>query len=269
MCGRYTVVTKLEKLEKRFSAIAEEPNLYVPSTNVGPGKMAPVITSQDPGVIQFFYFGLTPAWSKKRMFLFNARSEGDNNKANAMDYAGSMGIIQKPAFRKPIRSKRCLVPADCFFEGPEVEKLSKPYVVYLKNGVRPFAFAGIYDEWADPDTGEVIHSFSIITTQANRVTNKLGHHRSPVILKPEEEQAWLSDSTKLNEVTSMLHPYPSDKMNAYPVHPKVKNPRSDGLDLLAPIGERLFPEYEFKLVKELTLEGMGYTRARERQQKLF
>ena len=265
MCGRYTIVTKLSKIEKRFNVQADVPELYQPNTNVGPGYRAPVIASNYPDKLQFFEFGLTPSWAKKKMYWFNARSEGDHNKSDDPNYHGAKGIIEKPAFRKPIRSQRCLIPADCFIEGPQKEKLSKPYVVYMKNNERPFAFAGIWDEWANRETGEVSYSFSIITTVANPLLQKIGHHRSPVVLHPDHEKEWVDTSTDLGRITELLEPYPHREMNAYPIAPDIKSPRATGLDLLVPTGERLYKEYEYDLVQTLKLEGMGATTARKRE----
>ncbi len=253
MCGRYTLVTKLQKVEKRFHVEADEPELYQPQVNIGPGRVGAVVTSDAPTKLQFFTFGMTPFWAKKPMYLFNARSEGDWNKEDDVLYNGAIGIVEKPAFRKPIRSQRCLVPADCFFEGPKHEKLSKPYVIYHQNE-SPFAFAGVWDEWASRETGEIFHSFAIITSVANSVTKAVGHHRSPVILPREAEATWLNQNASLDEVTALLEPYSGNQLNAYPVSADIKNPRNENNELLCPIGEYIKPEYEFKLLEELGLD---------------
>jgi putative SOS response-associated peptidase YedK len=265
MCGRYVTISKVESIEKRFKITIPEPKKHVPNPNLGPGQTGLVITQEDPQTGQFFSFGLTPFWGKKRMYLFNARSEGDLNKENDPQFSGAKGIIKKPAFRKPIRSQRCLIVADAFIEGPEKEKLCKPYLVYLKNNQRPFAFAGIYDQWVDKDTGEIFNGYSIITTTANRVLQKVGHHRSPVILKPEDESTWLDAEAPLNEITSLLKPYPADEMNAYPISPDIKNPRNHDMSLLQPVGQRVEKEYDYSVEEMLQLWGMGESSARQRR----
>jgi len=257
MCGRYVLVQKAEVIEKRFNVTFPEHLEWKAAYNISPGNQAPVITADKPREVQLFYFGLTPFWAKKPMYLFNARAEGDHNQENDPEYKGSKGIITKPAFRKPIRSQRCLVPADCFIEGTIHEKLAKPFVVYLKDGVRPFSFAGIWDLWANKETGEVIHSFAIITTVANSLLQRLPHHRSPVILDQRDEALWLDNDLPLSGVTHLLRPYPSEKMNAYPISDRIRNPKADGPELLKPAGERLVPEYEVKTRSDLTLQGMG------------
>ena len=257
MCGRYVLVQKVGLIEKRFNVTAPADFAFRPSYNISPGNFAPVITSENPRQLDLFRFGMIPFWAKKPMALINARSEGDHNPEDHPGYSGAKGIITKPAFRKPIRSQRCLVIADCFIEGTTREKLSKPYVVYLREGERPFAFAGIWDRWANPETGEIIHSFAIITTTANELLQKIPHHRSPVVLPRHMEQAWLSNDLPLSDVTSMLKPFPAELMNAYPVDPAIKNPRAEGPQLLKPIGQRLSPEYDTRSRKDVNLQGMG------------
>ena len=166
MCGRYVIISEIKEIEKRFGVFAPQPELFQKNVNVSAGERAPVISSANPGELSFYHFGFSPAWSEKRMYLLNARSEGDANADNDPAYTGGLGIIQKPAFRKAIRSQRCLVVADAFLEGPEKEKLSKPYCVYKKDGERPFAFAGIWEEWLNKATGELLPTFAIITAPA-------------------------------------------------------------------------------------------------------
>ncbi|NNC82351.1 MAG: SOS response-associated peptidase [Flavobacteriales bacterium] len=264
MCGRYILVTKVTEVEKRFNVKADPSvhKLFVPDVNIGPGGQGLVITDAEPRELQMMTFGFTPFWSKKRMYIFNARAEGDRNKENDMQYTGAREIFKKPMFRHAIRGKRCLIIADGFLEGPEKEKLSKPYVVYLKDKVRPFAFAGLWDEWVNKETGEVIRGFAIITTVSNSVTAAIKHHRSPVIIQPGAESQWLDPEAELSEILQMLDPYPGDLMNAYPVDPAIKHPRAKGIELITPIGERLFEEHDYEFHQELKLLGMGMTTGR-------
>ncbi len=265
MCGRYTVVSSVQQIEKRFNVKDSSPSKHRLNVNVSPGDYAPIISSENPNQISYFRFGLTPFWAKKPMYFFNARSEGDHNKENRTDYTGAKGIISKPSFRKPIRSQRCLIIADAFLEGPEKEKLSKPYLVYLRDKKRPFAFAGIWDTWVNTETGEIIQSHAIITTVSNKVTQEIGHHRSPVILTADQERDWLNADLELDDVTSMLKPYPAEEMNTYPISNEIKHPAANGLELLEPIGAPLFKEYDYQLNKEIKLEGMGMSAARKRK----
>ena len=180
-----------------------------------------------------------------------------HNSENDPLYTGSKGIISKPAFRKAIREQRCLIPADAFIEGPEVEKLNKPFLVYLKNKVRPFSLAGVWDQWKNPATGEIISSFAIITTVANILLQKIEHHRCPVILHREDEKKWLSNNIPLSGITELLRPYPGELMNAYPISSRIKDPKIDDPALIQPTGERVMPEYNVQYNKDVRIEGMG------------
>lgn len=250
MCGRYVVVQKWEELEKEFNAVAlsiTEP--YIANYNTGPGSFAPVIVIHEgkPSIVNM-QFGLTPFWAKKKMYLFNARAEGDANENDDVNYTGGKGIISKPAFRKPIREQRCLVIANAFMEGPKNEKLTKPYLCYLKNR-ESFCMAGIYDKFIDVQTGETTYSFAIITTVANELMQKIGHHRSPVILEKHDELRWLQ-STDLSEITMLLKPYPANLMNAYPIDAAIKNQRNNAPEFLKPIGLPLVKETEQVMISE-------------------
>jgi putative SOS response-associated peptidase YedK len=160
-----------------------------------------------------------------------------------------------PSFRYAIRSQRCLIIASAFYEGPEKEKLSKPYLCYLRER-RPFAFAGIWNEWQNPQTGAITNTCAIITTVANQLLQKVGHHRSPVILHKRDERVWLGQNTSLAKVTALLEPHPTELMNAYPVAPTVKNPKASGKELLQPIGERLIDESDIRITEKWNNGGM-------------
>jgi putative SOS response-associated peptidase YedK len=255
MCGRYVIIEKIAAYEKRFNAVSKQTDVnYLPNYNVSPGNFAPVITNNKPHEIQFFRFGFTPRWASKPMYLINARAEGDSNKEDRPDYHGIKGIITKPAFRQAIRSQRCLILADYFIEGTIVEKLKKPYLVYLKR--RPIAMAGIWDEWVNKETGEVIQSFAIITTPANSLLQKIPHHRAPLVLAEADEQRWLK-AEHLNEVTELLEATSSEGMNAYPISPEIRHPQTKDISFLNPLGPPLIQDIELTVVRELKLQGMG------------
>jgi putative SOS response-associated peptidase YedK len=262
MCGRYVQVKGVKVIEERFNVKIPQGVDIMPNYNVSPGQYAPVITNTCPREVQLFRFGLTPFWAKKAMCLINARAEGDRNSGNDPHYTGGKDIISKPAFRKPIRSQRCLVIADAFYEGTTAEKFDKPYVVYLKNKQSPFAFAGIWDTWQNPETEEEINSFAIVTTVANSLMQKLPHHRSPVILPRNREQIWLNSTKPLTDITHMLVPFPGELMNAYPVSPAMKSPKANDRSLLTPVGPALEPDESLKEVVTLQLHGMGHYKSK-------
>lgn len=257
MCGRYILVQKLEKIAKRFELDIPDDLDYSPSYNIGPGKQALVITNDGEMHMEMMRFGLQPFWSKKPMLLINARAEGSRNKDNDMHYKGAKDIINKPSFRKPIRSQRCLVIADAFIEGTTEEGLSKPHLVFLKNKNRPFAFAGIWDEWTDTRTGEIQRGFAIVTVPPNALMQKIPHHRSPVILKPHQEKAWLRSNTPLTDVTAMLQTFDASQMDAYPIDPKIKSIHEDNSALILPLGEHLNPDQDVNVKDEFKREGFG------------
>ncbi len=260
MCGRFVLIQKLEAIEKRFNVTAAFDIPLEPNYNITPGTYTPVVASDNPKALQMMRFGMTPFWSKVDKFLINARAEGDHNPEDNPSYRGAKGIIEKPAFRKPIRSQRCLVIADAFIEGTVKERLGKPFLIYLRNKVRPFAMAGIWDEWQEPSTGKVIRSFAIITTVANDLLRMLPHHRMPVILHPSQESRWLNPETPLSDITAMLKPFDSALMNAYPLRPEIKSPRAQGRALIEPAGPPLLKEEAYELKSYLRREGMGNSR---------
>ncbi len=267
MCGRYTTVSRIEEFESRFSAHFEKPGLFTSSPNVAPGELAPVIVSGRPELVQLLRFGLSPFWAKKRMYLINARAEGDHNSENDPAYAGAPGIFQKPSFRKPIRSQRCLVLADGFIEGPEKEKLSKPYLIRRTSPDALFAMAGIWDHWIDPVTGEIIHGFSIVTTAANPLLLEIGHHRAPLILPRESEREWLDEKLSNEALGELFRPFDSNGFAAWSISPEIKRPDRKSFDLLKPTGEPIEVGTTLQTTHRLELQGMGHSSARVRRRK--
>lgn len=262
MCGRFVQVIDVEMFIKRFG-VKDPGGLRLENNyNVSAGDVAYVITNKNPDELQLFRFGLTPHWAKKQMYLINARSEGDLNKVNDVDYSGDLGIKDKPSFRKPIRSQRCLVIANAFIEGTTEERLNKPFVISKKDD-SVFTFAGIWDTWVDENTGEVTNSFSIITTVANSLIQKLPHHRSPVILKKEDERKWLDTDLPLKDVLNLLKPYPGENLIAKPISVQIKDPHNKNKELLIPVGDTIDTEYEIKIKEDLRLEGMGSSKRKK------
>lgn len=251
------LVQKVEVLEKRFQAEATPEFVFEGSYNIAPGHMAPVIVGHHPHSIQLFRFGLTPFWSKKDMMLINARAEGDHNREDVASYKGARGIIEKPSFRKAIRSQRCLIPADAFIEGTITEKLGKPFLIYLRNKVRPFAMAGIWDIWRHPESGAEVLGFAIITTVGNELMQMLPHPRMPVILDQRDEAVWLNPEAPLYKITRLLNPMDSGLMNSYPISPAVKSPYASSSDLIKPTGNPLMTEVEVIAKRNIMLQGMG------------
>ncbi|MBA4304591.1 MAG: SOS response-associated peptidase [Sphingobacteriaceae bacterium] len=263
MCGRYTLVSKLEVISETFQVSI--PFEFSPNPNISPGELAPVITSANPNNLSLLQFGLTPPWAQKPMLLINARSEGDHNADDLPQYNGSLGIFHKPAFRGIIRQKRCLVLADAFIEGPKEEKLSKPYLVFPTGRKVPFAFAGVWESWSDAKTGQIRSGFAIITTPATPITQCIGHHRNPLVLAPEKYNTWLSAHASMEELVQCMRQPAAYEWNAYPVSTDIKRAQNKDLELLAPTGPLLQPIETWHFSQSLKLEGMGSSPARSRR----
>ena len=256
MCGRFVQIIDIEMFVKRFGVERPKDITLASSFNVAPGDMAYVITNNKPTEIQTMQFGLMPSWAKKPMYLINARAEGDNNPENDIDYVGQLGIVNKPSFRTAIRSQRCLVIANAFYEGSAKEKLSKPFKFSKKDG-EVFCFAGIWDTWANDITGEIVNSFSIVTTVANEATQNIGHPRSPVILDKKDEVKWLDTNLPIERVLKLLKPFPGELLKTEPVSILVKNPKNKSQELLIPIDPESTTQYDVRIEKNVRLEGMG------------
>ena len=170
----------------------------------------PVITNEKPNQVSLFHWGLIPFWAKDEMTALQIRQRALN--------ARSETIFDKPMIRNSIISKRCLVLVDGFFEWRYVNGKSYPYHIRL-NDALPFALAGIWDRWRNPDTGNELKTFSVITTEANSVMAQIHNTRKrmPVILSRENENRWIDNKMESEEIIQMLKPYDANKMEAYPV----------------------------------------------------
>lgn len=211
MCGRFSIATPIEELRERFEA--EPPKAEVkPRYNAAPGQDMLVITSETPKQMSLFHWGLVPSWAKDPKIgykLINARAET---------------LAEKPAFRHAFQKHRCLVLADGFYEWDKKQKTHVPYHIYLK-GHKPFAFAGLCEYWKD-EKGKELKSFTIVTTDSNKLVGEI-HNRMPVILEPQGEKKWLDPKAKIEDVEKIMKPFPTQKMEAYPISTLVNNPRND------------------------------------------
>ncbi len=240
MCRKYVLASKLEKLESRFNVRINQQTLPISeSFAVACTDSSYVITSENPHEIQVYQFGMTPYWAKKPMNLINARAEGDKNMDDDPNYNGPNSIFLKSAFKKPIQSQRCLIIADAYYTWSSDKK---PYLVYLQGKERPFAFAGVFDRWKNPDSGELLTAFAILTTTANDMLLEIGVKRMPVILSRSNEAKWIRSEQPLSYYLKRLFPFPTDMMNAYPVSEQVNSPEVNTRSMLNPIGEKLQSE---------------------------
>lgn len=217
MCGRFARKSDPKRLAKEFG-VAEAPQAET-SYNVAPAQeILAVRESPDGREMTFFEWGLVPHWAKDasvRVRLINARSET---------------VAEKPSFREAFKKRRCIIPADGFYEWRREGGRKQPYFFRMRDE-RPFGFAGLWDRW-EVEGGESINSCTILTTEANEVLRPM-HDRMPVILHPEDYGLWLeADARKLDLVKEMLRPYPAGEMIGHPVGSAINNPRNQGAELI-------------------------------------
>lgn len=223
MCGRFVLMTPGRDLAKRFGL--EEVAELEPRYNIAPTQVV-VIIRLDRDTLQrrlvHVKWGLIPFWAK------------DTSIGNKLINARAESASQKSAFRAAFKTRRCLVPADGFYEWKKQEgKQKQPYLVRSADR-SPFAFAGLWESWTGPD-GETIESCTILTTDANELTQPI-HDRMPVILKPEDYDLWLDPEIKDPELLKpLLRPYPSEEMVAEPVSSSVNKASYDAPDCVEPV----------------------------------
>lgn len=215
MCGRYSFAQLSLEVEKRFK-IHVDGNTYVAKYNAAPGQKLGVISNNQPKDLSFYFWGLLPPWSK------------DLSMAYKMINARGETIQEKPAFRSAFKTKRCLIPADGFYEWKQQNKQKIPHFIRLKTR-EMFAFAGLWEEWKDTE-GQARRTFTIITTEANELMQDL-HHRMPVILSKQFEKEWL-ENPNTDDLKKLILPFDSSKMEAYEVSPKVNKTQNDDESLI-------------------------------------
>lgn len=226
MCGRSSLTKTEKELEARFQATfySDELERYnpLPNYNAAPTNMMPVLTESDPGHIHIFRWGLIPFWAKDKSIgtkMINARSES---------------LLEKPAFRSLMASRRCIVPLDGFYEWKKGEGgVKTPYRIIVTDQ-DIFSAAGLWDQWKDTVTGEVWSSFTIITTPPNALMQPI-HDRMPAILLRENETLWLDNAVQASDAMQLLHPYPPENMAAYQVSDLVNNVRNRSSDVIDPV----------------------------------
>jgi putative SOS response-associated peptidase YedK len=218
MIERYSITASPEKLEKRFNT--DVLDTYWPNFNAAPTQLLPVITTASPQGISTFYWGTSPEWSKNKALsekIVNIRAES---------------IPEKPMLKKGLMKNRCLVPADGFYAWKKVgKKTSIPYRL-VANDQDLFSFAGIWEEFEDTD-GNEFHTFSIITVESTGIVASI-HERMPVIFTKEQEEIWMDKHSAEDDLINLLRPYPGEKINHYPVSPRINNANTNVPSLIVP-----------------------------------
>jgi putative SOS response-associated peptidase YedK len=218
MIERYSITASSTKLEQRFGT--DVLDIYSPNFNAAPTQLLPIITSAAPQGISTFYWGTSPEWSKNKTLsekIINIRAES---------------ILEKPVLKKALMKNRCLIPADGFYAWKKVgKKTAIPYRL-VTNDQELFSFAGIWDEFEDTD-GNEFHTFSLITTSSHGIVATI-HDRMPVIFTRESEEIWLDKHSTETDLMNLLVPYPAERMNHYPVSPRINNANTNVPSLIIP-----------------------------------
>lgn len=229
MCGRFSSCRSPEQIARRFRTTNPLPNSG-PRYNAAPAQ-AMLVVRFDPQTRQRsldpIRWGLIPHWAK------------DSTIGNRLINARAESIAEKPAFRDAFRRRRCLIPADGFFEWRKDTRPKQPYFIRMKDGDL-FAFAGLWENWrapegTRPESERWVRTFTIITTGANALVHPI-HDRMPAIIAPANYGKWLGDEAATpSELHAMLTPFPAGEMEAYPVGHAVNDVHHDDASLLEPL----------------------------------
>jgi len=223
MCGRYRLSRRKQILEEHFNADFGEQD-WTPRYNIAPTQPVPVLRQRPEKpkrVLSLMRWGLIPSWTKEA------------SRAAGMINARSETATGKPAFRDPMRFRRCLLPADGFYEWRRTGTSKQPFCFEVSDG-ELFAFAGLWDGWRDP-SGQWIRSCSILTTTPNALTATV-HNRMPVILDRDDYDLWLDpDMTKIEAVSEMLKPFAARLMRSFPVSSRINQVANDDEACSAPV----------------------------------
>jgi putative SOS response-associated peptidase YedK len=199
---------------------------FAPSYNVAPQSLQPVVRldgeTGEPE-LTIMRWGLIPFWSKDATIAYSTI----NAKAET--------ITTSPAYRESVKRRRCLVPADLFWEWKKIDaKTKQPYAIALQDESL-FAFAGLWDTWKDKTQGQSIDTYTVITTDPNELIEPL-HNRMPVILHKRDYERWLAPAEPSQLPIDLLRPFPTEQMKAWKVGPAVGNVKNNSPELLIPTG---------------------------------
>jgi putative SOS response-associated peptidase YedK len=217
MCGRFAQRSDPKRLAKEFK-VTEVPEVEA-RYNIAPTQdILAVRELADGREMTFLKWGLIPSWSKDTSIgarLINARSET---------------VEEKPSFRQAFKERRCIIPADGFYEWQRANGKKQPFFFQMRDE-SPFGFAGLWERWEGAGR-EAINSCTILTTEAKEVLRPV-HDRMPVILHPEEYSLWLeAEEREREQLRELLRPYPAEEMIGYPVSPLVNSTRNKGPELI-------------------------------------
>ena len=226
MCGRFTQKNEKKTVEKEFGVEIRKDQNFSQSYNIAPTQFIGAIrVVNELREFANLKWGLIPSWSKDDSFaakLINARAET---------------LSEKPSFREAYKRRRCLIPASGFYEWEKTASGKQPHYFYMKDS-DIFGFGGLWEEWIDRDSGELVETCTIITTTANKTLEQI-HHRMPVIIKQTDYEKWLDNEKFAGEnKDEFFDPFPSDKMDTYPVSRAVNSAANHGAGLIEKLNSK-------------------------------
>ena len=226
MCGRFSSTSQLQFLLEQFRAEPLGVEGHQPSWNVAPASEILVVTASPDGARQLreLKWGLVPRWAK------------DPSGANRMINLRAETVREKKGWKSTLARRRCIIPIDGFYEWQDQGKGQRKQPFYITSrDFTPLALAGLWATWRDPDSGEELFTCTILTTSANELMEPV-HHRMPVILAPEDWDAWLDpENTDTEELAKLLVPAPEEMLTLWPVDPAMGNVRNNRPELQEPL----------------------------------
>jgi putative SOS response-associated peptidase YedK len=220
MCGRFSATFSFRDIKVRWNLYGDME--FAPRYNIAPSQQVPVIVKTEHGNdAKLMKWGLVPSWAPN--------PSGGNRMINAR----AETLREKPSFRQLVSERRCIIPADGFFEWRREGNGKFPVWIHRKNR-EPFAFAGLWDEWLDIKTGNALNTFTIITTEPNALVRPI-HNRMPVIYDFAMSHQWVErNAYSPMNLTAALGPWPSEDMEAWDVSTIVNSPENDTPECIKP-----------------------------------
>jgi len=234
MCYHLSIAAQYGLIEQTFDAKFEEDFEPIYHADGFTHRALPIITTEAPGMIQQYNWGLIPHWVKS----WDDAKILRNQTLNAIGET----VFEKPSFRGSISRNRCLVLVDGFYEWRHVGNEKYPYFIYLKDR-KPFAFGGIYSHWTDKSTGEIQKSFSILTTPANPLMEKIHNSkkRMPLILPRELQKQWIKQDLMKEEIINLIQPLEAELMEAHTIS-KLITSRKESSNQIGVMEKYEYPE---------------------------
>ena len=220
MCGRFTLHHSTEDVAERF-AVEQTLLELTPRYNIAPSQPVPVIIQRDGRLMREHAWGLVPFWAK------------DPATGNRMINARAESLVDKPTFKRAFSVQRCLIPASGYYEWKKADGGKNPHYIQAADG-QPFAMAGLFEKWSDPD-GLPLRTCAVITTEPNELAAAI-HNRMPAILTHDAEEIWLDPETRPEALLAVLRPYPGE-LSAHAVSRLVNKAATDEAACIEPAAE--------------------------------